>query len=272
MTMSFLHPGAFPIPQQRSPSRTSTLPNPVAVRHTSPPPASAPALPNGTASIQLRNRPPRSSSKLINSAPEVSPKASALQAEIERLASVCEEHERKIRASRNSIEHRLFSELPHALARLNEMDDSAESMTAQLHATISSVSPALDEKLSALLSAREQDVETMRQRTTPWKTFFEDSTDDDKDSSVGRIERVKGAGLGDVDGLAQIERWAEEVEMCLTAEIVGLKRELEKKSARSGRIRISESDTSSNPMSLSAALCILLAIILAMWMGWFSLR
>jgi hypothetical protein len=162
-------------------------------------------------------------------------------------------------------------------------------MTAQLHATISSVSPALDEKLSALLSAREQDVETMRQRTTPWKTFFEDSTDEDKDSSVGRIERVKGAGLGDVDGLAQIERWAEEVvrpsvssdchrrdthwqEMCLTAEIVGLKRELEKKSARSGRIRISESDTSSKPMSLSAALCILLAIILAMWMGWFSLR
>ena len=135
----------------------------------------------------------------------------------------------------------MFSELPHALARLNEMDDSAEascysfslsplhsppkshkqSMTAQLHATISSVSPTLDEKLSALLVAREKDVETMRQRTTPWKTFFEDSTDEDKDSSVGRIERVKGAGLGDVDGLAQIERWAEEVVRCLLWVVIG---------------------------------------------------
>ena len=84
-------------------------------------------------------------------------------------------------------------------------------MTAQVHATINSVSPIMTEKLSALLSARQKDVETMRQRTTPWKTFFEESEGKDSQSSTDGIRRIKGAGLGDGDELLKIEKWAEEV-------------------------------------------------------------
>ncbi len=66
------------------------------------------------------------------------------------------------------------------------------------------------------MAARKKDVETMRDRTTPWQSFFGDEHETDGDAEGdkgrGRIMRVDGAGVIDgADGLGRIERWAEEV-------------------------------------------------------------
>jgi hypothetical protein len=89
-------------------------------------------------------------------------------------------------------------------------------MTAQLQSTLQSLEPALKEKLRKITADRETDVETMRSRTTPWKTFFEEEHADDAQTGLrGRIKRIGGAGeRGGGDGLEKIERWAEEV-VCL---------------------------------------------------------
>lgn len=79
-----------------------------------------------------------------------------------------------------------------------------------MHATINAISPILDQKLSSIIKARQEDVETMRARTTPWKTFFEDK-EGEGEAARGKIQRVEGTGLNDSDGLGRIERWAEEV-------------------------------------------------------------
>lgn len=55
----------------------------------------------------------------------------------------------------------------------------------------------------------------MRERTTPWQSFFGDEHDDigiEAGKGRGRIVRVEGAAIIDgADGLGRIERWAEEV-------------------------------------------------------------
>ena len=84
-------------------------------------------------------------------------------------------------------------------------------MTAQLQSTLQSLEPALQAKLADLIQEREADVETMRSRTTPWKTLIREEADkEEKDGlATTRIERVDG--LRTDDELARIERWAEEV-------------------------------------------------------------
>ena len=106
----------------------------------------------------------------------------------------------------------------------------------------------LRDKLASVVSAREKDVATMRARTTPWKSFFQDE-DESNVLGSGKIARVPGAGLGgeDSDGLARIERWVEDVvstvssasagsdieqDIYLNSEIIRLKAALSSKSRR----------------------------------------
>ena len=56
----------------------------------------------------------------------------------------------------------------------------------------------------------------MRERTTPWRSFFGDAheveMDGENGKGKGKILRVEGAGIIDeAVGLGRIERWAEEV-------------------------------------------------------------
>ena len=88
-------------------------------------------------------------------------------------------------------------------------------MTGQLQSTLQSVLDPLQSRLTNLVAARQADVETMRGRTTPWQNFLGDSgmsgvEDDEKiREKIARVEGV--AGFSEVDGIGNIERWAEEV-------------------------------------------------------------
>ena len=86
-------------------------------------------------------------------------------------------------------------------------------MTAQLQSTLQSLEPALKEKLRKIIAEREVDVETMKGRTTPWKTLIEEEDEDDGRVKIaGRIKRIDGVGKATSgDGLEKIERWAEEI-------------------------------------------------------------
>lgn len=97
-----------------------------------------------------------------------------------------------------------------------------------------------------MLEERRANVETMRERTTPWVDFLPDDESDELDGAggagaggdekatamvrreSGKIERVKGANATNVDSdaLAMIERWAEEVKMHLADEIGRLRTQL----------------------------------------------
>lgn len=93
-----------------------------------------------------------------------------------------------------------------------------------------------------MLEERRANVETMRERTTPWVDFLPDDDseiDQPPDQKAvtgaamvrresGKIERVKGANASnvDADALAMIERWAEEVKMHLADEIGRLRTQL----------------------------------------------
>jgi hypothetical protein len=89
-------------------------------------------------------------------------------------------------------------------------------MTAQLQSALQSTRQPHSERLEALIAARKKDVQTMRERTTPWQNFFgteqELGVDGEGGGGRGRIVRVGGAASIDgADGLGSIERWAEEV-------------------------------------------------------------
>lgn len=84
--------------------------------------------------------------------------------------------------------------------------------------------PKLTNRLAALLEERAEDVETMRERTTPWTAFVaEDAGDPNKlkrvrsggRGRIGKIERVRSnterAERDDSEALAMFERWADEV-------------------------------------------------------------
>lgn len=87
--------------------------------------------------------------------------------------------------------------------------------------------PKLDARLASLLDERAADVETMRERTTPWTAFIADVAEVDTGAGgaklrrvrsgrgrIGKIERVRvGEEREDVDSeaLAMFERWADEV-------------------------------------------------------------
>lgn len=96
-----------------------------------------------------------------------------------------------------------------------------------------------------MLEERRANVETMRERTTPWVEFLPDDESEqlevvgsgaggEKGATAmvrresGKIERVKGANATnvDADALAMIERWAEEVKMHLADEIGRLRTQL----------------------------------------------
>lgn len=79
--------------------------------------------------------------------------------------------------------------------------------------------PKLQARLAALLEERSADVETMRQRTTPWTDFVDEKSDMSlkrvkSGQRVGRISRIRqdaGSAGAEADALAMIERWADEV-------------------------------------------------------------
>ncbi|RSH86729.1 uncharacterized protein EHS24_005000 [Apiotrichum porosum] len=169
---------------------------------------------------------------------DVTEEAHPLQAEIERLTALCEDHSRKFRSSKATFEHRVFSEYPSILTRLGELDVRAEKATADLYAALHEAVPALRGRLAALEDERTADVETMRQRTTPWRDFLPE--EDDKENGlalsrsrsgggrrgkVSKIERMRGAD-SESDALSLIERWGEEVTISLTDQIARLKSQL----------------------------------------------
>ncbi|RSH88986.1 hypothetical protein EHS25_002648 [Saitozyma podzolica] len=153
--------------------------------------------------------------------------------EIWRLTKACEEHERKIRSSKSTIEHRVFLEFPNMISRLNEIDDQADELSASLQATLRNSLPDLQKRLDEIVHARRADVETMRERTTPWRHLEFDEADDGhamEEEDPGRIPRVEGVGSS--DELARIEGWANEVENYLTSEIVRLRENIQHTSIR----------------------------------------
>lgn len=99
-----------------------------------------------------------------------------------------------------------------------------EKATADLYGTMHQTVPKLEARLQALLDERAEDVETMRERTTPWTAFVaEDASDPNKlrrvrsggRGRIGKIERVRsnteGAAHDNGEALAMFERWADEV-------------------------------------------------------------
>ncbi|ORX35653.1 hypothetical protein BD324DRAFT_631023 [Kockovaella imperatae] len=189
--------------------------------------STAPATLPGTPETPIRKSHPPIQPRSRDSKPGVHP----LQDEIDRLMAACDEHERKIRATKSSIEHRLYNELPHVLTRLNEVDVQAENTATSIQSAVDTVREPIKKKLGDLVAARERDVETMRARTTPWRSFFEE----EEENGLGtKITRVAGAGAAgdDSDGLARIEKWAEEVEIYLSSEIIRLKAAMSSKSRR----------------------------------------
>ncbi|KAL7422118.1 hypothetical protein Q5752_002761 [Cryptotrichosporon argae] len=179
------------------------------------PVASAIAGPSRAGSVRLRAEPRRRAPRQ----PEVD--ASPLHAEIDRLLAQCDQHELKIRSARLGVEHRLFSEFPQLLARLQELDDTAESLTASVYQTLHATLPASQARLDAMLAARAADVDTLRARTTPWAALLEGAGAGAGEGGIERVEGVAGGGNG--DGLASVERWADEVELYLNNEIIRLK-------------------------------------------------
>ncbi|ORY26127.1 hypothetical protein BCR39DRAFT_269336 [Naematelia encephala] len=202
------------------------------VQQRSPPPVQRPSPPQpvaGPSRLSLHQR--RPIPKVQSFQNPTQDNTLPLQQEIDRLTAACEEHERKIRSIRGSIEHRLFVELPALLGRLLERDDDAE--------VCASTVPPMRQKLSEIVAARTKDLETMRERTAPWQTLFAEADKGgilEGDGKTGHIERVPGIGKDGSDGLARIEWWADETEMLLNAEIIRLKAEVASKSTTSRRI------------------------------------
>jgi hypothetical protein len=85
-------------------------------------------------------------------------------------------------------------------------------LSASLQATLRNSLPDLQKRLDEIVHARRADVETMRERTTPWRHLEFDEADDGhamEEEDPGRIPRVEGVGSS--DELARIEGWANEV-------------------------------------------------------------
>jgi hypothetical protein len=88
-------------------------------------------------------------------------------------------------------------------------------MTAALQSALQQNLPALQHRLDELVSARRADVETMRERTTPWRRLETEDGDDaqrEEESRIPRVDPNKGS-----DDLSRIEAWATEVVRTLTS-------------------------------------------------------
>ncbi|GMK53916.1 hypothetical protein CspeluHIS016_0105020 [Cutaneotrichosporon spelunceum] len=159
-----------------------------------------------------------------------------LQDEIDRLNARCKAHEQRFRSSRSSFEHRVFSEFPSALGRLGDLDARAEKCTVELYGAMNTAVPKLETRLQALVDERDEDVEEMHKRTSPWLTF-EGELDTPKHPPVG-ANKAKGIGKitrirtrdGEPDDLAQLakfEQMADEVEEYLQEELARLERKID---------------------------------------------
>ncbi|KAK4686636.1 hypothetical protein P7C73_g3489, partial [Tremellales sp. Uapishka_1] len=194
--------------QHRPPRRNATLPVSSTRSHSSPPQTAPPTQPSRIPSISRAGN----ENGGIRSDSHRSSSAHPLQAEINRLMASCEDHELKIRSAKQAtIEHRLFSELPAMLSKLNETDERAEQIASQISVSLQSNLHPLQSRLDNLVLARRNDVETMKERTTPWKDLSSSTngTAGEKDKGSGRIQRM--TGISATDGLGRIEKWAEEV-------------------------------------------------------------
>ncbi|BEJ14891.1 hypothetical protein CspHIS471_0406580 [Cutaneotrichosporon sp. HIS471] len=159
-----------------------------------------------------------------------------LQNEIDRLNAQCKAHEQRFRSSRSSFEHRVFSEFPSALGRLGDLDARAEKSTAELYSAMNTAVPKLRARLQALIDERDEDVEDMHKRTTPWMTFEAElnvpkraPVGTGKVKGIGKIARIS-TGQGEADDLAPLakfEQMADEVEEHLQEELARLERKVD---------------------------------------------
>ncbi|ODO08394.1 hypothetical protein L198_00122 [Cryptococcus wingfieldii CBS 7118] len=158
----------------------------------------------------------------------------SLEREIERLTAACDEHERVIRSTLSTVRHHLLTNMQGILERVAKTDDDAE-VALQVYI------PAFQDKLRQTIRHRAEDVETMRERTTPWRDVVIGGTassqkqsgeaDQGTLASGGRkLKRVEDGGKG--DALTRMEMWADEVEMYLNNEIVRMNESLRVKRTR----------------------------------------
>jgi hypothetical protein len=138
-----------------------------------------------------------------------------LLAEIDRLAAACEEHERKIRAIRSGIEHRLFVELPNVLSTIQDRDNEAEQIVTELNSAVKSATLPFQGKLDGLLKGRQGDVQTMKKRTTPWLEV------EDPGGGAEGIVRVRDPNREE-DGLRKVEVWANEIVSVMVSGLIRL--------------------------------------------------
>lgn len=128
-------------------------------------------------------------------------------------------------------------------------------MTASIYATIKKVEPEVKEKLEELEEQAKLDVETMRDRTTPWREFMDsppgspaldEASPTTPDGSayrggfalvrtrsgdqrrITKIERIRTDAEGEADAVAisQIERWGEDIIHNISDQIIALKTQL----------------------------------------------
>ncbi|ODN97999.1 hypothetical protein I350_07639 [Cryptococcus amylolentus CBS 6273] len=222
-----------PVSRPTSPARHHTIPHPaphrppkIEINATARPPS--PALRSAPAVLPMPTR--KKSVQMPLTANSLNP----LEREIERLTAACDEHERVIRSTLSTVRHHLLTNMQGVLERVAKTDDDAE-VALQVYI------PAFQDKLRQTLRHRAEDVETMRERTTPWRdVVVGGNASSQKQSgeaeqgtlaSGGRkLKRVEDGGKG--DALTRVEMWADEVEMYLNNEIVRMNESLRVKRTR----------------------------------------
>jgi hypothetical protein len=84
-------------------------------------------------------------------------------------------------------------------------------------------------RIDLLIDDRKADLETLRNRTSPWRAIVQEALEDLQSRGLHeRIERIKGAGeeRNDGDMLSILERYSEHIENELRQQIATLKAQL----------------------------------------------
>lgn len=148
----------------------------------------------------------------------------------------------------------MFSEFPNVLKTFSELDQRADvsvkfcrtdhwrqRITADLNIAINKSEPVFHTRIDLLIDDRKADLETLRNRTSPWRAIVQEALEDLQSRGLHeRIERIKGAGeeRNDGDMLSILERYSEHIENELRQQIATLKAQLaEQRFKRSLRLR-----------------------------------
>ncbi|WVQ77828.1 hypothetical protein IAR50_007521 [Cryptococcus sp. DSM 104548] len=226
--------------QPTSPTRQQTAPNPTPHR----PPRIEINAASRPASPALRSAPavlPMPTRKKSVQVPLTANSLNPLEREIERLSAACDEHERVIRSTLSTVRHHLLTNVPAVLERLVKTDDDAEGVTSDIQQALQTYISAFQDKLRQNLKHRAEDVDTMRDRTTPWRDVVNESAGSGRkdggevvegtlSSGARKLKRVEDGGKG--DALTRVEMWADEVEMYLNNEIARMNESLRVKRTR----------------------------------------